>query len=79
MKSKGDKIKFKLKIGNQAKRRAKFFQTLEGLAGLMLRGDKRYTEAEVAQIMGELDEKYDGVKLVKLSAKITKEAEVSAN
>lgn len=72
-------LKVKLKIGNQAKRREKFFHTLEGLTGLMLRGDKRYTTAEVAQIMGELDEMYDGVKRVKLSTEIAEEAEVSAN
>jgi len=74
VKAKG--LKVKLKIGNQSKRREKFFHTLEGLTGLMLRGDKRYTEAEVARIMGELDEIYDGVKL---STEIAEDAELSAN
>lgn len=66
----------KLKIGNQNKRREKFFRTLEGLTESMLRGDKRFTEQEVERIMRELDERFDGVKL---SKEVADEAEISAN
>ncbi len=69
-------LKVKMKIGNQNKRREKFFGTLEGLTGLMLRGDQRYTDAEVKAIMAELDERFDGIKL---SKEVADEAEISAN